>query len=144
MLSDSVGMDHLPIQMSLFESKNEIDISNCPRLNFKKADSQHYVSVNGSIIPEDVDDFNTLLSENIIIAANASLPSTTFKHKNCVPWLNGDCSAAKSKHQQAYNIVRRTSHPTDYEEYEKERAIIKLLPKQARRTYWREYCSVPL
>lgn len=139
-LTDSLGSDHLPIQISFFESPKEMDISNCPRLNFKRANWKQFstlcsLSVNESIISEDVDDFNTVLSENIINAANASMPSTTFKRKNCVPWWNGDCSAAKSKRQKAYNIVRRTSHPTDYIEYKKECAIVKRVTKQAKRTY---------
>ncbi|OOY83877.1 hypothetical protein BOW14_12795, partial [Solemya velum gill symbiont] len=47
----------------------------------------------------------------------------------------------KKIRQQAYNKIKRTGDPNDYLQYKKQCAVVKRVTKNAKRTYWRDYCS---
>lgn len=145
-LGDSLGSDHLPVLVSFFDSPIHIDNSSGPRWNFKKADWKLFSalcssSIAESIVCDDVTKFSCSITDCIVAAANASIPTVTYKRRSGVPWWNGDCSAAKKARQRAYNTVRRTGQLADFEDYKRHCAIVKRTTKRAKRTYWREYCS---
>ena len=135
--------DHFPIIIS--RGTHNTEFPGPPRFNFKKArwdeftantqmQEQHTASINERV---------HILTETIHNAASRSIPCVNPANfsKPRTPFWNTECESAKREKKRASRRFFRTKLQVDMIEYQRWKARLRRLIRQARRSTWKAYVS---
>jgi ribonuclease HI len=147
-LENNLGSDHFPIETKIYNIKNTNEIYHHEKWNYRKAKWQIFQNEmekihakRPQILDTNINDYNTMLNNDIIEKANLFIPKCKSKHKNPVPYWNEECNLAIKERNKAKRKVIRTKLPQDWIEYKKQKAITQKVIKQAKKLYWQQYCN---
>lgn len=82
------------------------------------------------------------LSSILVHAAEQTIPKVKGGgRRKVVPWWNKECSMAVRSRNKAFRILRQTLLPATVLDYQRKRVQARKIIKQAKKKYWRTYCS---
>ena len=94
------------------------------------------------MIQGDIDTAVSLVTDNIIRAADIAIPKSTGSlKKHCRPWWNEKCKLAKKRQQKAWGIFRRYPTTSNYITYKQARANARKIRRHSQRDSWVNYVS---
>ena len=116
------------------------------RYNFSRANWKEYMNCTILKTPEPATCPNkrvAVLENTMNAAAEKCIPSVNMdpNQQPKIPWWNGLCDDAKREKKRASKRYYRTKLQTDWFEYQKCRARLRQVIRQARRQTWKAYVS---
>ncbi len=93
-------------------------------------------------IIEIIEILENKVRQGIITAALESVPKSQGKIKRKeVPWWNDECKKEVRNHHKAFKVMKRTHNFMHMIQYKYAQPIVRKTIRQAKRMYWRNYCS---
>lgn len=93
-------------------------------------------------LSDDIDELNKMIINTIYESAEETIGKTSgAKKKKMVPWWSDECREAVKNRNKALKIVK-SNHSFDHLlEYKRAQAEAKRIIREAKRKYWRDFCS---
>lgn len=149
-LPDTLGSDHLPIQI-IINAKPRETVNNAisRKWNTKKANWNLYNTLLEEKLETFVEtedpgrDYEVLISL-INEAAGVSIPQISHKRNTRRPtlcWWDAECDAAVKERREALRKYKTLSNETNFIALSKAQATAKKMFKYKKRLRWRKFCS---
>ncbi|KAI2660328.1 putative RNA-directed DNA polymerase from transposon BS [Labeo rohita] len=142
-----VGSDHFPILCSIQMRREKQFEEGGGRWVFGKA---NWVKFNelceerleGEINEMDIDREYSSFQEVIKGVADETIPKSSGKRgRKSVPWWTGECRRVIKDRNRTFRLLRRTHNFEHLIQYKRAQALVKKTIRQAKRSYWRHFCS---
>lgn len=145
--TDACGSDHFPTITKFHALASLPPNEQTDRWCTRRADWSTYSDLcsenfNMSLYDDNIENFHENITNTLTTIAEQSIPKkVNIPGKTCKVWWNVECSKAVHAKKKAYNKARRSFDPVHYLEFKQKRAEAQRCVKQAKKTYWRQYCS---
>ncbi len=142
----TVGSDHYPVLSKININVSQITEGRGGRRVFEKADWEKFQKESDKYMNQieyncDIEILENKVRQAIITAVLESVPKSQGKIKRKeVPWWDDECKKAVRNHNKAFKVMKRTHHFLHMIQYKYAQPIRKPI-RQAKRMYWRNYCS---
>ena len=145
--TESTGSDHYPVYCKIniatvqtTEGRGGKWISEKANWeNFMRECDKYFLQIRDHMDMEGVD---CKIKQGIIAAAESSIPkSKGGMRKNPIPWWDDKCKQAIKDRNKAFRLVKRSHHFQHLVQYKQAQAVVRKTIRQAKRTYWRKFCS---
>lgn len=144
----TIGSDHYPVICKINISIVEKIDGRGGNWVFGKADwekfqveSEKYLSQVDNYI--DIELLSNEVKQGILLAATDTIPrSKGIKRRKSVPWWNDNCKTAVKNRNKAFKLLKRTHNFQHMIQYKQAQAVVRRTIRQAKRIYWREFCSL--
>lgn len=143
----TIGSDHYPVLCKINISLSQSIEERGGRWVFEKANWEHFQRESDRCLSQieyndDIETLENKIKKGIITAAMESIPKSKGKVKRkIVPWWDEECKEAVRNRNKAFKIMKRTHNFRHMIQYKYAQAIVRKTIRQAKRTYWRNYCS---
>ncbi|XP_041912697.1 uncharacterized protein LOC121677772 [Alosa sapidissima] len=146
---NSLGSDHYIIWLGIRNQNVCLEENWFPRWRMKEANWGLYsMKASGRLMgimsemSNDVDELNSTITNILCESAEEVLgKSSGMRKRRMVPWWSDDCKEAIKARNKAFKIVKSNHSYTNLMEYKKLHSRVKRVIKEAKRTYWRDFCG---
>uniref|UniRef100_A0A3B5QAR3 Reverse transcriptase domain-containing protein n=1 Tax=Xiphophorus maculatus TaxID=8083 RepID=A0A3B5QAR3_XIPMA len=144
--NSTIGSDHYPIIIRVGLNLNK-NIKVNKKLNFNKADWIKFrylsqINLEKVDMTMDINDINLEISEIIMEAADNSIKKTGCRNdKKMVPWWTNECKKAIKLRNKAFKVLKGNPIYKNLIDYKRKQAMVRRTIKNAKREYWRNFCS---
>lgn len=141
-LTDLYGSDHYPIIINIAFLTIPSNRKSNWIINKADWDKFSLLASAPDESPEEVDieTANTLITDRILNAAEASIPTTSETQKRPrVPWFNSECKTARKNRRRAFRIFKSNMTSENLIEFKRQRAICRRVFNQSKRESWRTF-----
>ena len=151
-LPDNFESDHFLIKLDVVTpmSNENIDIGpngHVPKFNFNKADWTLFNELTGrvqenNIIDKNVDNYYQNIIQFINHCAFQAIPMKNAHSKRYPnPWFNKKCQNIIKQRNKMKRKYLKTSNVNDYLEYKKYKAQAQKTIREAKSSFWRDFCT---
>ena len=141
-LDDLYNSDHYPILLTIADASPRLIP---PKYIFDKADWTKFkrlAVLDHNLSPPTIEAYNTYITNQIIQAANSSIPKTKgVIRSRSVPWWNADLEEARRQKLHCLRQYRRSKLLPDKLAFKRARAHMRYLLKRSRHSSWVDYVS---
>lgn len=144
----SFGSDHYPVLVRIKQANGSLEDNWCPRWKLREADWTLF-SDNASngllgVSPhaDDIEEINSTITRILYEAAEDTIgKSNGVREKKMVPWWTKDCKDTIKARNKAFRKLKKNHCFDNLISYKKAAALVKRTVREAKRRYWREFCS---
>lgn len=146
---NSLGSDHYPIWTKMSDQSVQLEGNWFPRWKMKEVNWEHYSMVaSGKLMGimsysgDDVEELNSMITGILYESAEETIgKSTGMRKKKMVPWWSEVCKEAVKARNKAFKVIKSNHTFNKLIEYKKAQAKAKRVICEAKRKYWRDFCS---
>lgn len=137
--------DHCITQINSIHNQQDSEKDTKIHYNTKKANWTLFQNLTENLIPQNIKELSPItqcnqLEKAIDTAAQASIPTKKHNKHRAHPWWSEDCSQQIKLRNKARNKFYHQRTTNNFINYKKQQAITKRTIKQAKTTYWQDYC----
>lgn len=144
---NSMGSDHYPIWTKMSDQSVQLEGNWFPRWKMKEVNWEHYSMVASgklmgimSNLGDDVEELNSMITGILYESAEETIGKSTGM-KKMVPWWSEGCKEAIKARNKAFKVIKLNHTFNKLIEYKKAQAKAKRVICEAKRKYWRDFCS---
>lgn len=144
-----LGSDHYPVFVKINQFDVRLEENWCPRWKMREANwalfsmkASARLLGNFSYETDDIEEANTIITGILYETAEETIgKSTGVREKRMVPWWTTECKETIKIRNKAFRKLKSNHCYDNLIVYKRAQAVVKRTVREAKKRYWRDFCS---